>query len=356
MNNSLSILETTLRDGSYTINYQFNAHDTEMIVGILDDIGFEYIEIGAGVGLNAKKVSKIEPASSDEEYIIHAKKASNKSKIGMFFIPGIGDNEHMKMARDNGLDFVRCGDDISSYENTFKYIEYAKKLGFFVTVNLIKSYAVKANEFANIANDIFKTGADVIYLVDSAGGMLPSEVKSYIEETLEINPQIKLGFHGHNNLDLAVSNSLVAIESGVCFVDTSIRGMGRSSGNASTEKMILILDRMGFNLNIDLKKLFSLSDNVIRPLLRDKTESITDYILGYSQFHSSHLDLVEKVSQEYDLDVNQLIVEYAKFDKITIDEKMLRDIALTVNKKKHYNYNIKSEVNYKVDEIGRAHV
>ena len=84
MNNSLSILETTLRDGSYTINYQFNAHDTEMIVGILDDIGFEYIEIGAGVGLNAKKVSKIEPASSDEEYIIHAKKASNKSKIGMF--------------------------------------------------------------------------------------------------------------------------------------------------------------------------------------------------------------------------------------------------------------------------------
>ena len=93
MKPNVTILECTVRDGSYLIDYQFTAEDTAIIAASLEQAGFELIEIGHGLGLNASSCGKGVAAATDEEYLEAASRVLKKAKFGMFFIPGIGREE-----------------------------------------------------------------------------------------------------------------------------------------------------------------------------------------------------------------------------------------------------------------------
>src|SRR6478609_965790 len=90
------VLEVTLRDGSYLIDFQFTAEDTATIAAALEGIGFRWIEVGHGLGLNASKAGKGVAAATDEEYLEAAGGALKRAKWGMFFIPGIGREEDLR--------------------------------------------------------------------------------------------------------------------------------------------------------------------------------------------------------------------------------------------------------------------
>ncbi len=100
-----------------------------------------------------------------------------------------------------------------------------------VSSNLIKSYVLPPREFAKKAKIVEDFGADIITLVDSAGGMLPKDIKEYIEEMKNIGIKSRIGFHGHNNFSMGVANTLIALESGATIVDSTLMGIGRSAGN-----------------------------------------------------------------------------------------------------------------------------
>ena len=87
---SLEIMEVTLRDGSYVIDFQFTAGDTALISAALEEVGFGLIEVGHGVGVGASKAGYGEAAESDETYMKVTAAALSSAKWGMFCIPGIG--------------------------------------------------------------------------------------------------------------------------------------------------------------------------------------------------------------------------------------------------------------------------
>ena len=328
--NSVKILDTTLRDGSYSVSDQFTAAETREVSRILDEIGFDYIEIGPGIGMNAKKSCQHVPAESDEAYITSAREVVRRAKLGMFFIPGIAGPEQMAMAARLGLDFIRVGANVNQSRGTYEYLERARELGLTVCCNLMKSYAVSAKEFAAIANDCRKAGAEVVYLVDSAGGMLPEQVGEYVARTKDLNADIKVGFHGHDNLGLAVANTVVAVKNGAAWVDSSIRGLGRSSGNTVSEKLIFVLKRMGYDLDFDIDKMMRLGEDVVKPYT--VKESALDIIYGYSQFHSAFLPKFQELAEKTNADVKDLIFEYTKRDKLGLDERLLEKIADSVRR------------------------
>src|SRR5438132_11535061 len=92
------ILEVTLRDGSYLIDFQFTAEDTATIASALEAAGFRWIEVGHGVGLGASREGKGAAAASDEEYLEAAANVLSRARWGMFFIPRIGRAEDLRMA------------------------------------------------------------------------------------------------------------------------------------------------------------------------------------------------------------------------------------------------------------------
>jgi 4-hydroxy-2-oxovalerate aldolase len=322
----LQILECTLRDGSYTINFGFTATDTAVIAKALEHVGFRLIEIGHGIGLHASEAGKGKAAETDEAYCKAAAEVLKEAKWGMFCIPGIARLEDVDMAASYGMGFLRVGTNANEAEQAEPFIARAKKHGMYVSANFMKSYALEPKEFAQKAILAQKLGADVLSVVDSAGGMLVSELEAYFRAVRDVC-DIDLAFHGHNNLGLAVSHSLKAVELGAVIVDTTLQGMGRSSGNAPSEMMVAALKRTGIDLGIDPIEVADISEKYVRPLLRRPGHSSLDVIGGYAQFHSSYMGLIRKYSSQYRVDPRRLIVALCERDKLNADAKLVEEIA-----------------------------
>jgi 4-hydroxy 2-oxovalerate aldolase len=325
----MKIIENTLRDGSYTVDFQMTKKDTSSVVKELAEVGFEIIEIGHGLGLGAYNKPEIGlSANNDTDYITAAKEVAGDAKISAFFIPGIGTKEDIKNASECGLDFIRIGININQYEQTREYAEYAKSLGLSVGVNCMKSYALKPYEFNKIARSIDSWKlADVIYLVDSAGCMTPDDIDLYLRKTSE-QITTKLGFHGHNNLSLAAINSIQAIKSGATYVDSCIRGMGRSAGNAQTEILIILLQRLGYYKNINVYDLYKIANDVVVPMMvRSQGMTDNEIHIGYSKFHTSYMPYVKQASKKYNIDEKKLIKIVSDINCLDPSEDLFNEIA-----------------------------
>ncbi|MFH1515048.1 MAG: 4-hydroxy-2-oxovalerate aldolase [bacterium] len=326
-NKNVTILDTTLRDGSYAIDFNFSLNDTKTIATELESAGVKQIEIGHGWGLNAESAGLGKAAHTDAEYIKAAREVLTDAKFGCFFIPSVARAGDMIMARDLGMDFIRIGNNINQYADQENYIKIAKNLGFHVSSNLLKSYVVSPDEFARCAKHVSEMGADVAVLVDSAGGMTPNEVRKYMRAA-KSKSNVPLGFHGHDNLGLANANTLAAIEEGAQIVDSTLQGIGRSAGNAVTESLAMLLDGLGFDTGLDTFKLMDTGKRLIHPLLVSKggCEPI-DFILGVARFHSSFVPMVREVAEKYKLDYLRLIVNVAEINRANPDKDLVESVA-----------------------------
>ena len=328
----VNILETTLRDGSYAIDFQFTANDTALIAAALEKAGFDLIEIGHGVGLHASESGKGIATETDEAYLKAASDVLRKAKFGMFCIPGIARLEDIDMAADYGMEFIRIGTNVTEMEGSEKYIARAKRHGMFVSANFMKSYTMKPKEFAEKAKLTQKFGSDVLCIVDSAGGMLLNEMEAYFNAVRDIC-DIPLAYHGHNNLGLAVSNTLRAIELGASIVDSSLQGMGRSAGNTPTEILVVALKRMGVDPGIDPLGVMDIGEKYIRPLMNKTGIDSIDVISGYAQFHSSYMKTIKKYAYKYKIDPRKLIIGVCEFDKVNAPDDLVERVAKEIKKK-----------------------
>lgn len=332
----VQILDTTIRDGSYAVDFKFTCSDVRNIVTRLAKLGIKYIEIGHGMGLNASSPERGQQLFSDEEYIDAAKQCAGNSELGVFCIPGIARMEDLVHAKEHGISFVRIGVTVNQLEAAKPYILQAKKIGLKVMVNFMKSYAASPDEFSDAALIAHTLGADVVYLVDSAGYMLPEEIEQFYIATTKKCREVELGFHGHNNLGMAVANSLKCVELGFQFVDCSFQGLGRSIGNTPTEMFVMALRRRYGDqvLDIDIPRLLEYGYVVLKDITDKDLYNPLELICGYTGFHSSFLKDIYKCCSEVEIDPLRLIIAYTKHNKVSIDYDYLKKIAKQLPKDK----------------------
>jgi len=213
--NKVEILDCTLRDGSYVLNYNFNQFETSLTSRLLFESGINFVEVGHGVGIGAsQKISQGQSFCTDEEYIEAANlvKINKLSKVGSFCFSKNVSFDQLSSVKKSGLDFIRFGINPNSYKADLAYLNYCNKIGLKVFVNFIKSYSFNKKYLSKVSKILSNEGVDGVYIVDSAGGMLPNDVKDYVQEIKNnVNKNFFLGFHGHNNLGLANANCLSAI-------------------------------------------------------------------------------------------------------------------------------------------------
>ncbi len=328
----MKILDTTLRDGSYVIDFQFTAEHTYSIASALDKEGMHYIEIGHGLGLNAGTYPFMKSACSDEEYLEAASSAIKNAIWGTFFIPGIGTKKDIDLAAKYNMSMLRIGANVNEYERAKPFVEYAKEKGMFVCANFMKTYALSYEEVGQIAGQAADYGVDLVCIVDSAGAMLPHDITGYVRAIRE-NTDKLIGFHGHNNLGLAIANSVQAIQDKVDVVDVSLRGMGRSAGNTVSEIFFLVLKRMGIDLGYDIFKLLDISEKYIDPLMKGHVQTDSFSILsGYAKFHSSFQPKVNEYAAKFSVDPRELIIKLCEIDCINAPDKLLEDLAAGLRK------------------------
>ena len=112
----MKILDTTLRDGSYAVNFKFSCEDVTEFVKKLEILNMDYIEIGHGMGLNASSFERGIAMNTDVEYMEAAKQSIDHTPFGFFCIPGIARLEDLKVAKDHGVSFVRVGVNADQWE------------------------------------------------------------------------------------------------------------------------------------------------------------------------------------------------------------------------------------------------
>ncbi|MFP6582394.1 MAG: 4-hydroxy-2-oxovalerate aldolase [Candidatus Hydrogenedentota bacterium] len=322
----VQILDTTLRDGSYVIDFQFTADDTALLASTLDFAGIPWIEVAHGLGLGAARAGKGDQAATDEAYLKAAAASVTKAKFGTFFIPGIGTRDDIRLAADCGAHFIRIGTNVNEVDQGQSYFELAKSLGLITFSNLMKSYAVPPDDFARYGHQAEEYGADYVCIVDSAGGMLPEDVKNYLD-TAHATCSGPICFHGHNNLSMAVANSLQAVESGAAIVDASLQGMGRSEGNTMTEILVAILQKQGLCNDINVNALLDISNALVRPLLHDAGYSPLGVTYGRAKFHSSFLGRILQTAQHYEVDPRELILKVTEHDQVNAPQELVDSMA-----------------------------
>lgn len=328
MSKDLTLVEVALRDGSHVVRHQYTTEQVVSIVKGLNEAKVPYIEVSHGDGVGGSSVQYGFSKEYDINLIKAAKEASDFSKIAVLLLPGIGTVEDLKEAREAGADMVRVATHSTEADVSAQHIRYAKEeLNMEVVGFLMMAHMASPEKLLEQAKLMESYGADIVYVTDSAGALLPDQVTERIQ-LLANNLNIKIGFHAHNNLGLAVANTLAAIDAGATFVDGSARAMGAGAGNTQTEVLVAVLNKLGYNTGIDLYKMMDVAQDLVAPLI--EKEQIIDsdsLMLGYAGVYSSFRLFAQRAAEKFGVDSRDILNELGKIGVVGGQEDMIVDVA-----------------------------
>lgn len=254
-----SILDCTLRDGGYYTNWDYSEELLLKYFDAINQLPIDYVEIGY---LNAfaqdgyRGAFYYLPVSTLE----FCKKHCEKKLVAMLDEKLLKDENLSKTLRKvtGFIHMIRIAVKPENLDKAQKFSKEIKEQGFEVAINIM--YATNWDDQINHKlSEIDKEHCDFLYIVDSYGGMLPGSLHDQLS-VLDQSVKVSLGFHGHNNLELALANSLVAIENDISIIDSTIMGMGRGAGNLRTELLLSVLSKT-YSLEVDFDILHSLCND-----------------------------------------------------------------------------------------------
>ncbi|MEU7044270.1 beta/alpha barrel domain-containing protein [Streptomyces varsoviensis] len=295
-----TIMDCTVRDGAYSVNFQFDMQTIETILAAVSSSGLEWIEVGHGLGINGNTIA--ESNISDREWCdLAARFLPADASWGMFAQAAVASVEDLAPLADAGMKFTRIGADMKAYELVFDYVERAKELGLTVFVNLMKSHVCDTEEAVRIGSRIENAcDLDGLYFVDSVGQFLP-ERTAELFGTASRQLRTPLGFHGHNNLGLANANSMAAAENGASIVDCTLAGLGRDAGNAVLEQMAAALELRENKRIYNTDALAYTSEYCVSRLETLKTDRELQVLGALYGLHSKNFPAISDMAEKYSI-------------------------------------------------------
>jgi len=326
-NQPVQITEVSLRDGSHAVAHQFTEEQVRSVVRALDDASMHNIEVSHGDGLGGSTLQYGRSLVDEMKLIEAAVDESKQAKIAVLLLPGIGTVHELKQARALGASLVRVATHVTEADVSAQHLYMARELGMEAIGFLMMSHSAPVEKLVEQAKLMESYGAEAVYVTDSAGALLPHQVRERIG-ALKQALSIEIGFHAHNNLSLAVANTLVAIEEGATRIDGSVRCLGAGAGNTQTEVLIAVLDRLGLNIGIDLYKMMDLAEHIVGPLLQRPQEIVTgSLVMGYAGVYSSFLLHADRASKRFGIDSRDILIELGRRGIIGGQEDMIVDVA-----------------------------
>jgi 4-hydroxy 2-oxovalerate aldolase len=327
MNKKINIIDTTMRDGSHAMSHSFSKEQVRKIAKGLDDAGINIIEISHGDGLAGSSINYGFSKTRDIELIKEASQVIKNAKLGALLLPGIGTIKDLQEAYDNGVRAVRVATHVTEADIAIQHIKAAKERNMFTVGFLMMVHMASPEKILEQAKIFEECGVDYVNLADSAGHLTPDEVKARIS-LLNEKLNVPVGFHAHNNMGLAIANSIAAAEEGAKYIDGTCRGLGAGAGNCQEEVFVAVLDRLGYTSGVDLDKILEVAENIVDPImLRPQKIDTASLMLGYVGVYSSFLLHANRAAERFGLKAKDILVELGRRKMIGGQEDMIVDVA-----------------------------
>ncbi|MBN1073454.1 hypothetical protein DVV91_03730 [Clostridium botulinum] len=237
----INVLDCTIRDGGHLCNWNFDHSTVKEAYNSAIRSGIEYFEIGYR---NLNNMNNGDFYYSDDKLLFKLLKPSEKCKITLMADAGKSNSDYFKECKDDLtiVKAVRVASYPYEYEKAIELIEDLHNKGYEVFLNLMAASEITKDQYDLLKNWSGKKYLKAVSFADSFGSFLPKDIEEYYKKLQNVGFE-KIGFHAHNNLQLAFANSLKAIELGCVIIDASIYGMGRGAGNLPIEVLISYLSK-----------------------------------------------------------------------------------------------------------------
>jgi 4-hydroxy 2-oxovalerate aldolase len=316
------------------MRHQFTVDQVRAVVQALDEAGVPVIEVTHGDGLAGSSIQYGFSLTNEMELISAARETATRSKIAALLLPGIGTREELKAAIKGGIQVVRIATQCTEADISQQHFGIAKEMGLEAVGFLMMAHMRPPEVLAEQAALMESYGADCVYVVDSAGAMLPHDAAARVKALKEAL-SIEVGYHAHNNLGVAIGNTIAAIEAGADQVDGTLRGLGAGAGNAATELLVAVLDKLGINPGINVFKLLDAAEFVVAPIMPFQPMPDRDSIaIGYAGVYSTFLLHAKRWGEKYGVDPLEILVELGRRQTVAGQEDWILDVTLELAKPK----------------------
>ncbi len=286
---NLKVLDCTIRDGGLINNYQFSEEMVKACYRAACDSGVDIWEIG-------KKLEESSDYPRDKfgpwnfcdddvvQRVVDSYEGDYRPQIAVMFDVGRVDVDGLKPREDSPIDMIRTACYVKDVDKGLALVQRSKDLGYDTCLNIMAPSVSIETELIECLQEINESAAvDTLYLVDSFGAFYSEQITAYIDLYKKHAPSKPLGFHAHNNQQLAFANTQQAIIDGVDLLDATVNGIGRGAGNCNLELLLNFLKNPKFNVD----PIYKVIQEVFVPL-REEIEWGFNDIYGISGYLNQH--------------------------------------------------------------------
>ncbi len=327
------LTDSTLRDGSHALAHQFTVDQVRAVVRGLDAAGVPVIEVSHGDGLGGSSFNYGFSHTNEKSLLAAAVEEATKAKIAVLMLPGIGVKDDLVDAAEIGAKVARIATHCTEADIAEQHIALAKELGMETVGFLMMSHMISPDELVVQAKLMESYGADCVYVVDSAGAMTIDDARSRIS-AVKAAVSCQVGIHAHNNLSLAVANSMAALEEGADQIDGCTTGLGAGAGNCPTEILVAAFEKSGVETGVDPLAVMDVAEEVVRPL--QPMQGVIDrdgLLLGYAGIYGSFLLHAKRAAEKFGVDSKDILLELGRRKVVGGQEDMIIDVAVELERK-----------------------
>jgi 4-hydroxy 2-oxovalerate aldolase len=272
----IKVFDCTIRDGGLINKHFFEDQFVRAVYEGLSKAGVDYMEFGYR---SSKQLCPIQDFGAwkycDDEKIFQIIEGIQSTMKTSIMVDAHRVREQTFSPKDKSpVHMIRVATYVKDVDKAIDLIHRVHDLGYETTANIMAVSTEKEPELVEALRQLAKCPVDVVYVVDSFGALFCEEIDYFVKLYQDHCPGKELGIHCHNNQQLAFSNTIEAIIRGVNFLDASLYGIGRGSGNCCVELLLGFLKNPKFNLSPVLKVI---QDHMIP--LRDQLE--WGYLIPY---------------------------------------------------------------------------
>jgi 4-hydroxy 2-oxovalerate aldolase len=325
----ITIVDSSLRDGSHPMRHQFTVEQVRAVAAGLARARLPIIEISHGDGLGGSSINYGFSLVNEYTLMEAALEVLGETKLAVLMLPGVGIKADLKRSAEMGVKVARIATHCTEADISQQHMGLARELGMTVVGFLMLAHMVEPDKLAEQAKVMAEAGANVVYCTDSAGALMPHQAEARVRALREALPaEVEVGFHGHQNLYLGVANSLAAIEAGATWIDGCTCGLGAGAGNTPTEVLVAVCDRLGIETGIDVFTMMDVAEEVVKPIMaRPQVVDRASLVLGYAGVYSSFLLHAERAAERFGVSSKDILVEVGRQKAVGGQEDLIIEIA-----------------------------